>query len=407
MAGGLKGSYKKTTTSVIALVITLYFVFVSQAAACELSGYAAVEGRTFFNDALFPGQEQDSMSLAVQPEFYHEWKNGSSFTFTPFARVDSADPERSHFDIRELNYLLPRDSWEFMAGIGRVFWGVTEFVHLVDIINQTDAVEGIDGEDKLGQPMIHLSIPREWGVVDMFVLPYFRERTFPGEKGRLRTQVVVDTGRAVYESAAKKYHVDLALRYSHTTGDWDFGVYYFRGTGREPELLLKTDPAGNPVLVPFYVQIGQTGIDVQMVKGDWLFKLESIYRTGQGNDFFAGVGGFEYSMVNVASSGMDAGLIAEWAYDERGEEASTPFDNDVMLGIRLALNDVAGTEALMGISRDVDSRDSIFSLESGRRIGDGWKISLDAFFVLDSSENDAVHALRADDNLQIKLSYYF
>ncbi|MDD7885073.1 hypothetical protein [Flavivirga sp. 57AJ16] len=37
---------------------------------------------------------------------------------------------------------------------------MTESNHLVDIINQTDAVETFDGEEKLGQPMVQLS----WGT---------------------------------------------------------------------------------------------------------------------------------------------------------------------------------------------------------------------------------------------------
>ena len=40
--------------------------------------------------------------------------------------------------------------WSLSIGLGKVFWGVTEFNHLVDVINQTDLVEGIDGEAKLG-----------------------------------------------------------------------------------------------------------------------------------------------------------------------------------------------------------------------------------------------------------------
>jgi hypothetical protein len=51
----------------------------------------------------------------------------------------------------------------------------------VDIINQTDLVENIDGEDKLGQPMVHFSYFGDWGVVDFFLLPYLRERTYPGK----------------------------------------------------------------------------------------------------------------------------------------------------------------------------------------------------------------------------------
>jgi hypothetical protein len=382
-------------------------VSVSQSHSYELSGYATAEGRFFFNDPLFPEQERDSISLAVQPELYHEREDGSSFTFTPFARLDSADSERSHFDIRELHFIWLHENLELHIGISKVFWGVTEFVHLVDIINQTDAIEYLDGEDKLGQPMIHMSIPRSWGVIEMFVLPYFRERTFPGEKGRFRSSVVVDTDEAIYQSSAEEYNIDLAARYSHTIGDWDFGIYHFKGTGREPTLLLRTDSSGNPFFAPFYEQISQTGLDVQMVMGSWLFKLESLHRSGQGDDFFAGVGGFEYSFVNIASSGIDLGLIGEWAYDEREDEATTAFDNDLMTGMRLALNDAESTEAIMVITQDLDGDGTSLALESSRRISDHWKISIDAFIVLDSSEEDIIHSLRDDDSVQIELSYYF
>jgi hypothetical protein len=148
---------------VAALALILGLALGSQASAHEVSGYVAVRGRFFPHPPLDPEQESKDGSIAAQLEYYHEWENGSSFTFVPFARLDSADSERTHFDIRELNYLHLADAWELRVGIGKVFWGTTEFVHLVDIINQTDGVESADGEEKLGQPMVHLSIP-EIGV---------------------------------------------------------------------------------------------------------------------------------------------------------------------------------------------------------------------------------------------------
>lgn len=389
------------------LIIVSFLKFSSWSSAVELSGYIASEGRLFFHEPLFPEQRRNSASIAVQPELYHEWENGSSVLFTPFGRLDSADQERSHFDIRELRYLWLHDSWELRVGVGKVFWGVTEFVHLVDIINQTDLVEDIDGEDKLGQPMVNLTVPGRYGVLDLFVLPYFRERTFPGKTGRLRTRLVVDTDKAEYESSAEEYNTDLAVRYSNTIGDWDFGIYHFHGTGREPTLLVKSDRAGILTLVPFYEKIDQTGLDAQVVKGNWLFKLESLYRSGRGEDFFAGVGGFEYSLINFASSGIDLGLIGEWAYDERRDEATTGFDNDVMAGARLAFNDAASTEVLAGVFQDLDGDGSAVSVESGRRISDHWKVTIDGFFVLESSEGDVLHSLRDDDSLRIQLWYYF
>jgi len=375
--------------------------------ANELSGYVTTEGRYFFHDTLFDEQEKNSGSFAFQPEYYHEWEDGSAFLFVPFGRFDSADHERTHFDIRELNYLWPTEDWELRLGIGKVFWGVTEFVHLVDIVNQTDLVENIDGEDKLGQPMAHLSVPRDWGIWDIFLLPYFRERTFPGRKGRLRHALVIDTDHPMYESDDEEHHVDFAARYSHTVGDWDFGIYHFVGTGREPTLLPDVDTKGRPVLIPYYEQINQTGLDLQLVAGQWLLKLESLYRTDQGNDFFASVGGFEYTFVGIAETSMDLGVIGEYAYDERRDNATTVYENDAMFGLRLAVNDAESTELLAGLIQDLDSPARALSVEASRRIGSNWKLFLQAWGFFDSPSDDLLYNVIDDDFLQIELAYYF
>jgi len=392
----------KTLYVAIILVVTLGFIYPSVTIAGELSGYIAAESRTFLDDAIFSGQKRDNYSFAFQPEYYHEWEDGSSFIFVPFLRLDSADSRRTHFDIRELNYLWLTDEYELRVGIGKVFWGTTEFVHLVDIINQTDLIENIDGEDKLGQPMVQLSIDRDWGVLDMFVLPYFRERTFPGSKGRLRSELIVDTDHPRYESAAQEHHVDFALRYSHTIGDIDFGIYHFVGTGREPTLINE-----NNEYIPFYEQINQTGLDLQLVAGQWLWKLETLYRTGQGDAFFAGIGGFEYTMVGIAQTSADLGIIGEWAYDQRGDDTTTGFQNDAMFGVRLAFNDAASTELLAGLVQDVDGSARSVSIEASRRIGSNWKISLEARTFFEIPENDPSFGLRNDDFVLLELAYYF
>ena len=102
--------------------------------------------------------------------------------------------------MRELLYQRVFDQAELRVGIGRVFWGVTESYKLVDVINQTDLVENVDREDKLGQPLVNLTFVRDWGALDLYVLPGFRERTYPGREGRLRSEPLVDTNRATYES---------------------------------------------------------------------------------------------------------------------------------------------------------------------------------------------------------------
>ncbi|WJW75116.1 SPOR domain-containing protein [Thiohalobacter sp. IOR34] len=375
----------------------------------EWSGHVALEARLFPHDALAPRQHDGlNLSVALEPEYYREWDHGrQSFTFVPFLRLDNQDPERSHADIRELTWLKAADDWELRVGIRKLFWGVTESVHLVDIINQVDLVENIDTEDRLGQPMVNLALIRDWGTLDLFLLPGFRERTFAGREGRLRTIPYVDTSRTEYESAAGRRHVDAAIRWSHSLGDWDIGLAHFYGTSREPTLRLDSS-ASSPVLTPYYPIINQTSLDLQATLGNWLWKLEGYSRSGQGDRYTAAAGGFEYTFVGIFDTVLDLGVIGEYLFDDRNNDAPTLFEDDLMLGMRLALNDVQSSELLFGVVVDRDDRrQRFYNLEASRRLGDRWKLSLEARVFTGLKAGDLFGGLRNDDYLQAEMAYFF
>ena len=389
-------------------VLVSSLLVIPPVSAGEFTGDIAAEIRLFANSPLYSEQERNNGSIALAPEYYHELSSGSSFIFLPFLRIDSTDSERTHLDIRELNFFFLGDPWELRLGLGKVFWGVTEFVHLVDIINQTDLVEDIRGEDKLGQPMAHLSIPKQWGVLDLFLLPYFRERTFPGRDGRLRPPVAVDTDNPVFESGAEEYHVDFSIRYSQVFDFFDFGIYYFRGTSRDPLLITDLNPFGQPVLLPFYQLMDQVGMELELVAGNWLWKLEALYQDNATQSFFAATGGFEYTFFSIDNTLMDLGFIAEFAYDDRGAEASTSFENDLLGGLRLGINDAAGTEILAGLGYDLNSRGNVLRLEASRRLTDTLKISLEGWAFFDIEPDDpSLYSIRDDDFMRLQLFHYF
>ena len=134
------------------------------------------------------------------------------------------------------------------------------------------------------------------------MLPGFRERTFPGEEGRPRPEVVIDTDAdAVYDFSAGEDHIDSAIRYSHYIDEWEFALSYFTGVGREPSTFIPTafNSMGEPTeAVPVYSLINQAGIDGQAFFGDWTWKLEAIsteFRSGQrkGTHSYQSVAGFE------------------------------------------------------------------------------------------------------------------
>jgi hypothetical protein len=380
----------------------------SLVSAGEWSGYLEMQGRYFPQQAVDSQQSGQLISLALQPEYFTRWDKGNqSMMFTPFLRWDSEDDERTHGDIREFIWTYAGDGWEFQGGIGKVFWGVTEALHLVDVINQTDLIENPDGEQKLGQPMLKLSLERDWGILDLFALTGFRERTYPGKRGRLRTQPPVDQDHAKYESDWERRHIDFALRWSHYIGDWDIGFAHFNGTSRDSLLKPKRNQRGGVVLTPFYELMRQTSLDVQATKGEWLWKLEALHRTIDSGSYNAATGGFEYTLVGIANSDMDLGLLGEYLYDNRGDQATTPFQNDLFIGIRLTVNDADSSELLAGVNKDLDDDGWVFNLEASRRFGNDWKSSAQARLWSNTPRQDPFYSFRRDDYVEFTLTRYF
>ncbi len=363
------------------------------------------EYRYFLDEAQFSGQKDHYPSFAIRPDYSLEWNKGyESINFTGFFRLDR-DDERTHWDIRELYYQKAKGNWELSVGLKKIYWGVAESNHLVDIINQTDAVETFDGEEKLGQPMAQFSyITNKLGTFDFFYLPYHRKRTFTGEKGRLRFGTVIDQDDLGYESGAEEWRQDFAVRWKHYFGIFDVGLSHFYGTGREP--LFVFDNQGN--INAFYPVINQTGLDVQITHNAFLWKLESIYRNADAQDFVALVAGLEYTFSNIDGNGLDIGLLGEYLYDERDELSLSALQNDIFFGSRIAFNDIQDTSILIGGITDLESSSKIFSLEASRRFGSNWRAEVEArvFSKIDNTEL-ILSNFREDSFLRFTISRFF
>ncbi len=405
-----------TTTIIIGLSLASL-----GSAVAEVSGELILEARYFPETALFSNQEELYSSISAEINYFTSLMGNQDLTlsFTPFVRYDQHDDERTHADVRELLISYASGDWEWRVGVGKVFWGVTESQHLVDIINQTDFVEDIDTEDKLGQPMVNITWLQDWGALNFFVLPYFRERTFAGVNGRLRAPVVVDTDNpeflttttigfapAQYESEIETGHVDAAIRLSGTVANfWDYGLYYFNGTAREPELILQNSTDG-PVLTPRYNQIHQVGLDLQATLDSWLLKLEAIARSGNPEDYQALVAGFEYTFFDLGQ-GLDIGVLLEYHHDTRGQSNNAIFQNDLFAGIRLGFNDEQSTELLAGGYLDLDNDSAFFRIEGSRRIGSHFKASVQAQLFDISDVTDPQYFIQQDDYVEFRLGYFF
>lgn len=378
----------------------------------EFGSEVSVELRLFPQEPAYQGQLTDFQpSVAFLGDARWSSDDGRhQLVFAPFYRLDGEDDERTHGDIREGYYRYAGDSFDLLVGAARVFWGVTESRHLVDIVNQTDAVENIDEEDKLGQPMVKLSLLQDWGKLDFFVLPYFRERTFTGTRGRLRFDPAISGDDPIYDDPDEQWNTDFAVRYSHFIGEVDFGVSAFSGTSREPGFVLSSDPTTLSVdLRPRYDQINQIGLDAQWTRGPWLWKLEGIGREGQGDTFAAAVAGFEYTFFGITPAGADLGILVEYLYDGREDFIAPPtiFNNDVFTGARYALNDFQDTAILAGVVTDLEDGSMSGRLEAERRFGANWVAELEAQFFTNVDNSNLVAIFEQDSLLTFRVSRFF
>ncbi|MBV1883899.1 MAG: hypothetical protein KUG82_19830 [Pseudomonadales bacterium] len=397
------------TSLVYSSILSSLFFFSSNALASVLDvgewdhevGY---EWRTF-NESGTQGQAKNSVSMYYQPEVYWESEEGlDSFTFQPFFRWDQNDSERTHFDIRDAYWTHVGDWWETKIGITSVYWGKTEFTHLVDIVNQKDAIEGGTGDARLGQPMLNASFVFDKGILDVFVLGGFRETTFAGEGGRLRTPLLVDNADPRFDNQLVR-GLDFAIRWEQPIGDyWEVAVSEYNGLSRSPSLGFNFDFFDSPAFFPLYEQINQIGFEAEFIYEGLIWKTEGVSVSGQvGGRWEAISTGVEYTFGNLFGTGHDITSIVEYVYDSRAADAPHFLERDIAVGLRWAANDEQDTSALLGVFYDPDTKEKVAVLEASRRIGESWTIKLSSTFVvvegeqvIDDNLNDAFNSLLAN-----------
>lgn len=440
------------------LLCSLILLAAAPAWGWKLSSSVEAEARYFYQAE----GETFSPSLAGRAELFHDWADGKErFVAEVFARVDEQDRSRTHADAREFYIQGIGETLEMKLGLSRVFWGVTESRHLVDVINQSDFVEDLEAENKLGQPMFNVTHIGGYGTVDFFLLPYQRARTFPGPQGHPRVPFPFAPEEARYESPRGQHHLDTALRYRNSFGPLDLGLAWFDGTAREPRILpclrrgsgfagtetqancdilsgivipespfpppvtallqalglapsnedveaeITAEVLRNIVLVPAYDRLRQISLDAQYVHESWALKLETLLREQGGESTWAATGGFEYTLPDWFETGWDISALAEYNYDERADFLTTRYDNDAFVGTRFGFNDEAGTQILAGGLVDRSGKDQLWQIEASRRFGDAWLGSLKLRVFEQVPQEGFTGFLEREDMLSLKLERFF
>lgn len=378
----------------------------SQAAAwyerATLDSKLVLQQRFFSQPGLHGQAQMHGLASWLVDWYWEDRTRTQSIAFSPYFRWSQSDSDSNLIDLQRAYWHFVGKGWEFKAGVDIVFWGVTESRHLVDVVNQSDLVPRVDAKAKLGQPMLQWLVYGSAGSFELYLLPYFRERHFAGLDGRLTTPLPLND--SLYEAENGKQNLDFAFRWYQQLGGLDLGLSYFDGNNREPVLT----PTDDRRLQPLYVTMQQLGLDLQWISNDWIWKLESIYRDTHPQGYSATTAGFEYTTFGVLDSLWNIGWIAEYQHDGRGSQPQASGQNDLFVGARLVLNDIAGSQAILGISQDLEHGHSRSGrLEVSRRVNDKARFRLDAWFFRSEDLTDPLYILRTEDYVQLSFEYYF
>ncbi len=379
------------------IFILIVFTMVQAAHADgNVKAKLTVESRFYPNSNI--GTLEDGQSLELNIEAYQDFGRARG-VLEFIARLDDQDSGRRILDARQAYISSEIAGFEIYVGNRQVFWGKAESANVVDVINQRDSAADQGNVGKLGAPSLSIESYGDYGDVQIWYLPNFREVTFNDATAHPSVGLPIKAAR--YQRPEGKYADDFALRFATVIDDLDLAGSFFHGTARTP--ILSLEDMGT-ALEPYYPEQRSFGLEVQYTGDATLLKWESLHGKQDGRKFSASVGGLEYTHYSVFDKVWDLGLIAEAQYDDRPQAAADQF---YVAGLRLTFNDTQDTNLLLLISQDEAREQSLISFEASRRLNSWSSLDLGAKFFESKSSSSMFDSFDDDDVISIKLNMFF
>ncbi len=370
-------------------------------------GYVAADTRYYPVEAKYAGQyEGVAISGVLEPELSAQTEDTDhTFTLKPFLRFDPQDAQRTHFDLRQADYVLSLGEWELSTGASVFTWGVLEAYRPTDVLNTIDFVEDPNRTQKLGSPYARIAYSDSTFSFQFLYLPVTRPQTFPGIGGRIRPAGIVDANEPMFESTLGYAHPNLGMRIGLHVDEVDLALTGFSGLSREPTLIpeLRNGHVGTR-----YDFLQQGGLDLQWTHDSFVFKAEGAFRAYGANlaiSYAIGTG-LEYTFSDVLGSGADLTFVLEHYWDQRPIDSPfTLFDNDAFGGFRLALNNSDDTEIRAGALVDIASGTTFATALVRHRLLEHWTVVLEGRTYL-VTKPSIMSSFENDHFVQLRVAYY-
>lgn len=194
------------------------------------------------------------------------------------------------FELDEASVTVYLGNYELSAGKQRRFWGSTDGVNPVDVLNPRDLSFPPENE-KLAVPMLHAGVYVEDVRIELALVPLFTPSRLPGADWRPAfaptlppgVEVVGVLPPEVHQPTAELSNVQFGVRSTLELGAFDVSGTYFYGFRPLPTQSARLEPTGTPGqfrLQPVltYDRMHLLGVDFSGVVGSVVLRGEAAYQ---------------------------------------------------------------------------------------------------------------------------------
>ena len=371
----------------------------------EYKGNIGFESSYIDHDIAGKRDKQNALNLEL--ELKQKIKDGQ-FVFNGKAIIDKDDKNRRYFDANDFYYKYNFENSDLLIGRNTRFWGAMEFYNHTDSFNTKDLRDDpFDYDSKIGANSI--AYTQYFENSEVALIAKIHEESHRVQDTKSVNNFFPANYSSKLETQKDRDRPTMYLKYSGSGEETqvDYSLIYQNGYDEQRYLA----PVKGELREHAYIVNKLMGY-ATLVNGETIYKTELAYTKSDDDrvsDYSQISLGVEHTLYGVWDK-SDLGLLAEYyRYEAKdsdklgAKEFGNLFADDLMLGLRLTLNDGADSDVLGGVAIDRDNREKIIFVEYNTRLLDKYKLGLSYQHL--SPENGST--FKELDRATLELGYYF
>ncbi len=364
----------------------------------EYKGNIGFEAQKFIHD--ISNKRDNSLAFYLETEFKKKFYS-SEIVVKIKGMFDKDDKNRRYVDFNDLYYLYNFENSDILIGRTTLFWGALEFYNISDVFNSKDFLDDLfDYSSKLGSWNIAYTRYFENSEISIITKLYEERQKMQDLKSINYFFLLPYDDDLITQK--DRFRPTIFLKYSGFGDEIqiDYSFIYQNGYDNQRYMIVQNGKLRqNAYLVNKLLGFLTLVIDDTIYKAEAAFAKSDDKKVSDYVQFGVGI---EHTLYGIWDK-KDLGLLLEYYRYESDQKIQNFFENDLVIGTRILINDVASSSILAGLDIDLENKEKIFILKYDTRVFDSYKLVFS--YQKLSPKRDSI--FKELDQIKFEFSYYF